>query len=86
MPTQNMNEYWISNHEINKRVITKEIQCFLGPSAHVRPYSFEVGYPDFPRTSTISDISPGRRWILDRHPRTMSHRRKSPQPKRKERC
>lgn len=43
MPAQGMNEYWIPNHDINKRVITKEIQCYLGPYATVRPYSFEVG-------------------------------------------
>ena len=43
MPVSGMNEYWIPNYGINKKVITKEIQCYLGPSATVRPYSFEVG-------------------------------------------
>lgn len=36
-----MNQYWIPNHEINKRTITKEIQCYLGPDAYVRSYSLE---------------------------------------------
>ncbi|TRX92025.1 hypothetical protein FHL15_007122 [Xylaria flabelliformis] len=28
-----MNKYWIPHHEINKKVITQELQCYLGPEA-----------------------------------------------------
>lgn len=48
MGSQGMNEYWIPNHGINKKVITKEIQCYLGPEAHARPYSYEVCRICFP--------------------------------------
>ena len=37
-----MNQYWITNHEINKKVITSELQYYLGPDAHVRPYTKDV--------------------------------------------
>lgn len=49
MGSRGMNEYWIPNHGINKKVITKEIQCYLGPEAHARPYSYEVRKILFPR-------------------------------------
>ncbi|KAH8782519.1 uncharacterized protein K444DRAFT_593457 [Hyaloscypha bicolor E] len=31
--------YWIPNWDINKKVITQEIQYYLGPEATVRPYT-----------------------------------------------
>jgi hypothetical protein len=36
------NRYWIPNFDINKKVITQEIQYYLGPDATVRPYTREV--------------------------------------------
>jgi len=41
MPSEERNRYWIPNLEINKKVITQEIQYFLGPEATVRPYTRE---------------------------------------------
>ncbi|OWP05955.1 hypothetical protein B2J93_6279 [Marssonina coronariae] len=35
------NRYWIPNLEISKKVITQEIQYYLGPLAAVRPYTFQ---------------------------------------------
>ncbi|KAF4630785.1 hypothetical protein G7Y89_g7354 [Cudoniella acicularis] len=35
------NRYWIPNLDINKKVITQEIQYYLGPDATVRPYTRE---------------------------------------------
>ncbi|KAF7896276.1 hypothetical protein EAF00_006290 [Botryotinia globosa] len=34
-----LNRYWIPNLDINKRVITKEIQYYLGPESTLRPYT-----------------------------------------------
>lgn len=39
--------YWIPNLEINKKVITQEIQYYLGPESTVRPYTYEVLDSDF---------------------------------------
>lgn len=36
------NRYWIPNLDINKKVITEEIQYYLGPESTVRPYTREV--------------------------------------------
>ncbi|KAL3424659.1 hypothetical protein PVAG01_03940 [Phlyctema vagabunda] len=41
MPSQEMNRYWIPNLDINKKVITAELQYYLGPDATVRPYTRE---------------------------------------------
>ncbi|KAH9204854.1 hypothetical protein DL95DRAFT_398201 [Leptodontidium sp. 2 PMI_412] len=35
------NRYWIPNLDINKKVITREIQYYLGPESTVRPYTRE---------------------------------------------
>ncbi|KAI9900000.1 hypothetical protein N3K66_004262 [Trichothecium roseum] len=40
-----MNRYWIPNLDIHKRIITQELQYYLGPQATVRPYTLEVCYP-----------------------------------------
>ncbi|KAM0165493.1 hypothetical protein ACHAPG_000164 [Botrytis cinerea] len=37
-----LNRYWIPNFDINKRVITKEIQYYLGPESTLRPYTRDV--------------------------------------------
>ena len=36
------NRYWIPNLDINKKVITQEIQYYLGPESTIRPYTREV--------------------------------------------
>ncbi|KAI1749511.1 hypothetical protein F4782DRAFT_533311 [Xylaria castorea] len=33
MPSAPMNKYWIPHLDINKKVITQELQCYLGPEA-----------------------------------------------------
>jgi hypothetical protein len=37
-----MNTYWIPNADIHKKVITKEIQYYLGPDSEARPYEHEA--------------------------------------------
>lgn len=37
-----MNQYWYSNVDIHRKVITQDLQYYLGPQATVRPYTFEV--------------------------------------------
>lgn len=37
-----MNRYWIPHMDIHKKVITQELQYYLGPQATVRPYTLEV--------------------------------------------
>ncbi|KAI0528175.1 hypothetical protein F5B22DRAFT_641149 [Xylaria bambusicola] len=39
MSSVSMNRYWIPHLDINKKVITQELQCYLGPEATVRPYT-----------------------------------------------
>ncbi|KAI1351010.1 hypothetical protein F5Y01DRAFT_136732 [Xylaria sp. FL0043] len=39
MSSAPMNRYWIPHLDINKKVITQELQCYLGPEATVRPYT-----------------------------------------------
>ncbi|PSS27240.1 hypothetical protein M430DRAFT_54786 [Amorphotheca resinae ATCC 22711] len=41
MSSGEKNRYWIPNLEINKKVITQEIQYYLGPESTVRPYTRE---------------------------------------------
>lgn len=36
-----LNKYWIPRHDILKKVITQELQCYLGPDATVRPFTRE---------------------------------------------
>jgi hypothetical protein len=44
MSYDKMNRYWLPNLEINKKVITQELQFYLGPDAHVRPYTRDVSF------------------------------------------
>ena len=37
-----MNKYWIPHLDIHRKVITQELQYYLGPDATVRPYTREV--------------------------------------------
>jgi len=41
MSSVEKNRYWIPNLDINKKVITQEIQYYLGPESTVRPYTRE---------------------------------------------
>ncbi len=43
-----MNKYWIPHLDIHKKVITQELQYYLGPDATVRSFTREVG-DDSPR-------------------------------------
>ncbi|KAK8055510.1 hypothetical protein PG993_000737 [Apiospora rasikravindrae] len=36
-----VNKYWIPRHDIHKKVITQELQYYLGPDATVRTYTRE---------------------------------------------
>ncbi|KAK4177694.1 hypothetical protein QBC36DRAFT_386481 [Triangularia setosa] len=40
-PSASMNRYWIPNLDIHKKVITQELQYYLGPDASVRPFTRE---------------------------------------------
>ncbi|KAH6899916.1 hypothetical protein B0T10DRAFT_10576 [Thelonectria olida] len=35
------NQYWIPHLDIHRKVITQELQYYLGPEATVRPYTLE---------------------------------------------
>ncbi|KAK6951388.1 hypothetical protein Daesc_007923 [Daldinia eschscholtzii] len=41
MASPPMNKYWIPHLDIHKKVITQELQYYLGPDATVRPYTRE---------------------------------------------
>lgn len=42
MSSAEKNQYFITNVDINKKVITQEIQYYLGPESTVRPYTRAV--------------------------------------------
>ncbi|KAK0719721.1 hypothetical protein B0H67DRAFT_454711, partial [Lasiosphaeris hirsuta] len=39
--SSSMNKYWIPHLDIHKKVITQELQYYLGPDATVRPFTRE---------------------------------------------
>ncbi|KAI0171250.1 hypothetical protein BJ166DRAFT_217787 [Pestalotiopsis sp. NC0098] len=41
MSSDSVNRYWIPHIDIHKRVITQELQYYLGPDATVRPFTRE---------------------------------------------
>ncbi|KAH7011682.1 hypothetical protein EDB80DRAFT_876337 [Ilyonectria destructans] len=41
MSSSSMNKYWIPHLDIHRKVITQELQYYLGPEATVRPYTLE---------------------------------------------
>ncbi|KAI1251089.1 hypothetical protein MGN70_008150 [Eutypa lata] len=41
MSSSSLNRYWIPQMDINRKVITQELQYYLGPDATVRPYTRE---------------------------------------------
>lgn len=40
--TSSMNKYWIPHLDIHKKVITQELQYYLGPEATVRSFTRDV--------------------------------------------
>jgi hypothetical protein len=52
MSSSSMNRYWIPHLDIHKRVITQELQYYLGPEATVRSFTREVVNPPPPISST----------------------------------
>ncbi len=51
------NQYWIPNLDINKKVITQEIQYYLGPEATVRAYTLDVLNPSLTYWQLHTDSS-----------------------------
>ncbi|SPJ72763.1 uncharacterized protein FTOL_02492 [Fusarium torulosum] len=39
--SSSMNKYWIPHQDIHRKVITQELQYYLGPQATVRPFTLE---------------------------------------------
>jgi hypothetical protein len=64
MSYDKMNRYWLPNVEINKKVITQELQFYLGPDAHVRPYTRDVSFPKFKRLLKNTDSCQGEDGFL----------------------
>ncbi|KAI1009526.1 hypothetical protein LB506_009596 [Fusarium annulatum] len=61
--SSSMNKYWIPHQDIHRKVITQELQYYLGPQATVRPYTLE-GEDGFLITtpgSCLTDV--GRCWF-----------------------
>lgn len=42
MPANPPQEYWLPGYGLSRHIVFKELQCFLGPNATVRPYSYHV--------------------------------------------
>jgi len=73
MSSVEKNRYWIPNLDINKKVITQEIQYYLGPESTVRPYTREVIFLYSLLNNMLTGYQ-GRRWVSHHNPRRMSHR------------
>lgn len=50
-----MNKYWVPHLDIHKKVITQELQYYLGPEATVRPYTREVWAPRWVWITSLAD-------------------------------
>ncbi|VTT60849.1 unnamed protein product [Fusarium fujikuroi] len=67
--SSSMNKYWIPHQDIHRKVITQELQYYLGPQATVRPYTLEPnGYP------LLMNSNVGRGWIPHHHSRILPDR------------
>jgi hypothetical protein len=63
-----MNTYWLSNLQISKKIITQDLQYYLGPDSHVRPYTRQVRPENVSVVWTRhSNKMIGRRWVFDHH-------------------
>ena len=72
-----MNKWWIPNVDINKSVIIKEIQCYLGPEATARPFTKDASSQE--HTPNIKDShelteAQGPGWIPHYHSRRVPYR------------
>lgn len=45
-------EYWLPGYELSRQIVLRQIQYFLGPSATVRPYSYQVHFANVVDTGT----------------------------------
>lgn len=73
--SSNMNRYWIPHLDIHKKVITQELQYYLGPEATVRPFTREVRHPPPCHPgSWLTKIVLGRRRVFDIDTRALSDR------------
>ena len=78
-----MNKYWIPHLDIHKKVITAELQLYLGPQATVRPYTKDVCR--LPRLFDFQTCSPrptiGRRRLPHHDPGSLFVRREPRRPR-----
>ncbi len=74
--SSSMNQYWLPNQDIHKKVITQELQYYLGPDATVRPFTREVrgDFRSFRALVFLLTLILGRRWLPHHYPRTLPDR------------
>lgn len=78
-----MNKYWIPHLDIHKKVITQELQYYLGPEATVRSFTRDVrNSVCLARERLRADMFLGRRWFLDHNTRALPNRCEPPTPRR----
>ena len=65
-----MNKYWIPHLDIHKKVITQELQYYLGPEATVRSFTRDVGLLITTPGPCLTDVS---RRPRDRTPSIPGH-------------
>lgn len=54
--SSNNNEYWLPNTDINRKVIVSEIQFYLGPNSHARPYTRAVSIQSLIANDQANDM------------------------------
>jgi hypothetical protein len=60
--TSQVQEYWLPGYGLSRNIVLSNIQYFLGPSATVRPYTYQVKIPrDFKNHCADSQIAGSRR-------------------------
>lgn len=75
-----MNKYWIPHLDIHKKVITQELQYYLGPEATVRSFTREVSSSVSRESSRLT--AAGRRWLSDHNTRALPDRCEPPRTAR----
>lgn len=56
--SSSMNKYWIPHQDIHRKVITQELQYYLGPQATVRPFTLEVSLRQASPTAILCSCVP----------------------------
>lgn len=61
LPTPQVQEYWLPGYGLSRNIVLSNIHYFLGPSATVRPYTFQVCISTFANDPYLTETNLGQR-------------------------